>query len=122
MEDNSMIAKIWIECDARISSLGSSTHARKCRNRYFASDITDERYEQIFAIVAAEIRQSLEIIFNKYDVSADDIEKVSRVKRSRTVKQPKSNEWLTSKSEKPVKVGKFSVVDADALPKVDETT
>lgn len=119
MEDNNVIAKIWIECDARISSIGSNAHAKKCRNKYFASDITDERYEQIFAIVAAEIRQSLELIFGKYDVSADDIEKVSRVKRSRSVKPPKANEWLTSKPGKAVKVGKFSIVDADSLPKVD---
>lgn len=101
------IVKFWYALDAKVSSIGSAAHARKCRNRYFASDITDERYEQIYAIVAAEVRQAMESEFEKWNVSPDDLEAVSRIKRSRMPKPPKATEWAaTAPSKAPVEAVK----------------
>jgi hypothetical protein len=90
------LVKFWYALDAKVSSIGSATHARKCRNRYFASDITDERYEKIYAIVASEVRQAMESEFEKWNVSPDDLEAVSRIKRSRMPKPPKATEWAAT--------------------------
>jgi hypothetical protein len=91
MDEN--LVSLWAECDKKISAIGSATHAKKCRHKYMASDITDERYLLIFAIVAAEIRQSLESTFEKWGISKEEMQAASRVKKSRTPRAPKATEW-----------------------------
>lgn len=119
MDDN--LARLWAECDAKISSLGGSAHARKCRHKYMASDITDERYELIFAIVAAEVRQALEVIFDKWGITPEEREAASRVKKTRTPRMPKATDW--AKSAQPKKKGKsqsLTIRDAEMPDEFDE--
>lgn len=98
MDDN--LVKLWAECDAKISNLGSSAHARKCRHKYMASDITDERYELIFAIVAAEVRQALEVIFDKWGISPEEMQAQSRIKKTRVPRMPKATDWAKQSKSK----------------------
>lgn len=115
MDDN--LAKLWAECDSKISNLGSSANAKKCRHKYMASDITDERYELIFAIVAAEVRQALEVIFEKWGITPEEMQAQSRVKKSRTPRMPKATEW--AKQSKSKKSG-LQVRDAEMPVEFDE--
>ena len=90
--DENLVA-LWAECDKKISAVGSDAYARKCRHKYMASDITDERYRLIFAIVAAEIRQSLEATFEKWGIPKEELAAASRVKKTRTPRAPKAKDW-----------------------------
>lgn len=119
MEDN--LARLWAECDAKISALGGSTHARKCRHKYMASDITDERYEKIYMIAAAEIRQALEVIFDKWGITPEEREAASRVKKTRTPRMPKATDWAKSSTPKPKKKdGGLTIRDAEMPEEFDE--
>lgn len=119
MDDN--LARLWAECDAKISNLGSSNHARKCRHKYMASDITDQRYELIYAIVAAEIRQALEVIFDKWGITPEEREAASRIKKTRTPRMPKATDWAKSADSKKSKSkGGLTIRDAEMPDEFDE--
>jgi hypothetical protein len=118
MDDN--LVKLWAECDSKISNLGSSTHAKKCRHKYMASDITDERYELIFAIVAAEIRQSLETIFEKWGLSPEEREAASRVKKTRTPRMPKAKDWAKQANPNKKKDSSLVIRDAEMPDEFDD--
>lgn len=119
MDDN--LARLWAECDAKISALGGNAHARKCRHKYMASDITDERYEQIYMIVAAEVRQVLEATFEKWGITPEEREAASRVKKTRTPRMPKATDWAKSAQPKGKKSGGgFTVRDAEMPDEFDE--
>jgi len=119
MEDN--LARLWAECDAKISALGGNAHARKCRSKYMASDITDERYEKIYMIVAAEIRQALEVIFDKWGVTPEEREAASRVKKTRTPRMPKAKDWAKAAAPKSKqKDSGLNIRDAEMPEEFDE--
>lgn len=117
MDDN--LARLWAECDRKISALGGSSHARKCRYKYMVSDITDERYELIYAIVAAEIRQALEVIFDKWGITPEEREAASRVKKTRTPRMPKATDWA-KQSKQTKKSGGLNIRDAEMPDEFDE--
>jgi hypothetical protein len=85
-----------------------------------ASDITDERYELIFAIVAAEIRQSLEVIFEKWGLSPEEREAASRVKKTRTPRMPKAKDWAKQSTPKQKKTTSWQARDAEMPDEFDD--
>ena len=115
MEDN--LAKLWADCDARISAIGSASHAKKCRHKYMASDITDERYLLMFAIVAAEIRQALEVVFDKFGITPEEMQAQSRVKKTRAPRMPKATDWAKQTN---AKKGSLTIRDAEMPDEFDE--
>jgi hypothetical protein len=119
MDDN--LARLWAECDAKISNIGSATNAKKLRHKYMASDLTDERYLLMFAIVAAEVRQTLESIFDKWGISPEEREAASRVRKTRTPRMPKATDWAKQSAPKKSKKEAGLVVrDAEMPEEFDE--
>jgi hypothetical protein len=118
---NEDVAKFWAECNSKISNVGSATNARKCRHKYMASDISDERYEAIFMIVAAEIRQALEATFDKWDITPEEREAFARVKKTRTPRMPKATDWAKQPAPKKAKKSSGLVIrDAEMPDEFDE--
>jgi hypothetical protein len=82
-----------------------------------ASDITDERYEGIYMIVAAEIRQALEVIFDKWGITPEERDAASRVKKTRTPRMPKATDWAKQSNSKK---GSLTIRDAEMPDEFDE--
>lgn len=86
---------MWKEMESTIVKLGSTNVAKEIRHKYFNSSITDDVYETVWPIFAAELRQRMEKVYEKYDVDPNDIEPTVKRTRSRiAVKAPKNFEEL----------------------------
>ncbi len=109
--------KMWADIEKTISAFGSVNKAKELRHKYFNSSITDEVFEVVWPIFAAELRQSMEKVYEKYEIDPNVIRKERVARGPRQVKAPKTFKELAQRKEtaKTRKTGglSYKVLDED---------
>jgi hypothetical protein len=82
------LRRIYGDLEKCIESLHEPSIKKKIKHSYFLSELTMDQYDRLYAIIAAEIRQRIEKVFDKY-VDEDLMRKVQEeiMKRKRPRKK-----------------------------------